>query len=133
MTGDPPVRRVIRLFPDYSRDWPLWENSTPTWDLGYTTTPADYGLSAALASDMAAWNMFWERHFHYDDGWDSDESRERWRLDGERIASRLRAEASFAEVKQSIPARRDAGAARRLPSVARMRSAQAATSRRLQR
>jgi hypothetical protein len=100
MTGVPPARRVIRLFPDYSRDWPLWEDSTPTLDVGYTTTPADYDLSAALASEMATWNTFWERHFHHDGGWDTDESREQWRLDGERIASRLRAEvASYADVQ----------------------------------
>ena len=36
MEQTPPQRRVIRLFPDYSRDYPLWENSTATWDVGAT-------------------------------------------------------------------------------------------------
>ena len=58
----PPPRRVIRLFPDYSRDYPLWENSTPTWDVGYTTTPETYGLSAQLREDLAGWQAFWEAH-----------------------------------------------------------------------
>lgn len=48
MEQTPPQRRVIRLFPDYSRDYPLWENSTATWDVGYTTTPETYGLSQEL-------------------------------------------------------------------------------------
>ncbi|QIK62795.1 hypothetical protein G7068_05975 [Leucobacter viscericola] len=45
MNGVAPARRTIRLFPGYGRDWPLWENSTPTWNVGYTTTPETYGLS----------------------------------------------------------------------------------------
>ena len=56
-------RRVIRLFPDYARDWPLWENSTPTWDVGYTTNPEMYGLPGELARDMASWNALWESRF----------------------------------------------------------------------
>lgn len=100
MSGTPPARRIIRLFPDYSRDWPLWENSTPTWDVGYTTTPETYGLSGALSNDMAAWNVFWETHFDPFDGWDNDADRERWRAQGETIAARLRAEvAAFADVQ----------------------------------
>ncbi|MDQ4138556.1 MAG: hypothetical protein M3116_06900 [Actinomycetota bacterium] len=35
--------RVIRLFPDYGRDWPLWENGTPERESNYTMTPEDYG------------------------------------------------------------------------------------------
>lgn len=53
MNGIAPSRRTIRLFPDYGRDWPLWENSTPTWDVGHTTTPETYGLSEALTHDLA--------------------------------------------------------------------------------
>ena len=95
-----PERRVIRLFPDYGRDWPLWESSTPTWDVGYTTDPEMYGFSEQLRRDMARWNAFWEWHFDPFEGWDNPESRERWRRDGERIASCLRREvASFADVQ----------------------------------
>ena len=96
----PPPRRVIRLFPDYSRDWPLWENSTPTWDVGYTTTPETYGLTEELTAHIDAWNRFWEANFDHPKGWDSSEARERWGADGEEIARRLREEvAAFADVQ----------------------------------
>lgn len=100
MSGIPPVRRLIRLFPDYGRDWPLWENSTPTWDVGYTTTPDTYGLSGALTRDMAEWNSLWDANFDPSEGWKSDTARDKWRKDGLDIVSRLRAEvADFADVK----------------------------------
>jgi hypothetical protein len=99
VTGGAPERLVIRLFPDYGRDWPLWENSTPTWDVGYTTTPETYGLSDELTRDLAAWNALWESDFDPFDGWTSERARERWRGDGETVAARLRAEvAHFADV-----------------------------------
>lgn len=99
MEGVPPDRREIRLFPDYGRDWPLWENSTPTWDVGYTTTPEMYGLSDHLTRDMAEWNTFWDANFDPSDGWKDDGAREQWRKDGVAIAKRLRAEvADFADV-----------------------------------
>lgn len=63
MNNIAPKRRVIRLFPDYGREWPLWENSTPTWDVGYTTTPGMYELSDDLTRDMAEWNALWESNF----------------------------------------------------------------------
>lgn len=95
-----PARRVIRLFPEYGRDWPLWEDTTPTWDVGYTTTPELYGLSDQLTADLAAWNRWWELHFDPFAGWDGDAASERWRADGAAIAARLRAEVSaFADVR----------------------------------
>ena len=100
MSGTPPVRRIIRLFPDYSRDWPLWENSSPTWDVGYTTTPETYGLSESLTADMASWNAFWEQHFDPIDGWYDDANYEQWAAAGETIAARLRHEVeAFADVQ----------------------------------
>lgn len=100
MSGTPPARRIIRLFPDYSRDWPLWENSTPTWDVGYTTTPEAYGLSEALTADMASWNALWEHHFDPSDGWDDGVNYERWAAAGEAIAARLQSEVkAFADVQ----------------------------------
>lgn len=123
MKGVPPDRRQIRLFPDYSRDWPLWESRTPTWDSGYTTAPTDYGLSEDLTRDMAAWNAFWEEHFDAFDGWDADGSREQWGRDGERVASRLREEvASFADVEYNpwpLKSRRPRRGSRVLRAVAR--------------
>ncbi|WP_242090124.1 hypothetical protein [Microbacterium lacticum] len=100
MSGKARARRVIRLFPEYGRNWPLWENSTPAWDVGYTTTPEMYGLSEDLTRDMADWNALWEANFDPFDGWKSDAARERWREEGVRVATRLRAEvADFADVK----------------------------------
>lgn len=96
----PPDRRVIRLFPDYGRRWPLWENSTPTWNVGYTTTPETYGLSEELAADMERWQELWETHFDPSEGWESRAVREWWRSEGESIAARLRVEvADIADVQ----------------------------------
>ena len=100
MTESPPERRVIRVFPDYSRDWPLWENSTPDRDVGYTTTPATYGLSEQLTARIAVWNAFWEAHFDDAHGWDSVRARDRWGATGEEIARLLSEEvAAFADVR----------------------------------
>lgn len=100
MSGRAPERRTIRLFPDYGRDWPLWENSTPTWDVGYTATPETYGLSTGLTRDIAEWNALWESNFDPFDGWRSDTARAQWEHDGAQIAARLRAEvAEFADVE----------------------------------
>jgi hypothetical protein len=49
----PPARRTIRMFADYSRDQPLWENPTPTWDVGYTMTSETYGLSPELDARLS--------------------------------------------------------------------------------
>lgn len=96
----PPIPRVIRLFPDYSRTYPLWENSTPTWDVGYTTAPETCGLSKELGEDLASWQTFFETHCNPFEGWDSLENRRRWHQDGERLTQRLRAEVGhFADVK----------------------------------
>jgi len=97
--GVPPARRVIRLFPDYSRDYPLWETSTPTWDVGYTTTPDEYGLSPELGRDLARWQAFWEEHADPFTGWDAEEHRERWVREGRELTTRLSTEvAAFADV-----------------------------------
>lgn len=88
----PPPRRVIRLFCDYCRDYPLWENSTPTWDVGYATTPETYGLSHELSEDLAGWQAFFEQHADPFEGWDTEANHEKWLRDGERLAHRLQQE-----------------------------------------
>lgn len=99
----PPTRRQIRLFPDYSRDYPLWENSTPTWDVGYATTPETYGLSHELGQDLAGWQAFFEEHADPFDGWDSDANLQKWLRDGEWLARRLEEEVQdFADVKREF-------------------------------
>lgn len=97
--GVPPARRVIRLFPDHSRDYPLWETSTPTWDVGYTTTPDEYGLSPELGRDLARWQAFWEEHADPFEGWDAEENRDQWLREGRDLTARLSHEvAAFADV-----------------------------------
>ncbi len=97
MAAPYPHRRVIRLFPDYCRDWPLWENSTPERETNYTMTPEDYGLSAELTAALAEWYAVWESRSG--EGWDSDAHLEQWRRDGAALAEWLRREvADFADV-----------------------------------
>lgn len=72
----PPARRVIRFFPDYGRDWPLWEKSSPTWDVGYPTTPEMYGFSDELTRDMAEGNSLWAVNFDHMNSWKSAAARE---------------------------------------------------------
>lgn len=88
------------MFPDYGRDYPLWENSTPTWDVGYTTTPADYGLSEDLGEELARWQAFWEERVNVSEGNDAGEDVRKWERWGEQLARRLATEvAEFADVK----------------------------------
>lgn len=104
----PPQRRVIRLFPDYCRDYPLWENSTPTRDVGYATNPATYGLSQELGEDLAGWQAFFEEHANPFKGWDTDANKQKWLRDGEWLARRLQDEVqSFADVQREFGPWRD--------------------------
>lgn len=106
--GTPPERRQIRLFPDYGRDYPLWENTvfedTPegprvVWDAGYATHPAMYGLSTELSTRLRAWQQFWEDHDVDFNRWDSAENEKAWLDEGEEIARDLATEVSdFADV-----------------------------------
>jgi GNAT superfamily N-acetyltransferase len=94
-----PARRIIRLFPDHGRDCPLWEDGTPTWDVGYTMSPEDYGLSAGLSQSLREWQSFWEAHVDAFACWDSPTHRKAWTDEGRRLAARLREEAAaFADV-----------------------------------
>jgi len=97
---------MIRLFPDYGRDWPLWENSDgPAGDVGYTTTPSDYGLSESLCDALAAWNGFWNEHLDPFTGWDTAANEAKWIADGRKVAAWLRREvAEFADVSyEAVP------------------------------
>lgn len=99
----PPERRVIRMFPDYGRRHPLWENSTLTWDVGYTTTPEMYGLSRELAEDLEGWQSFFERHADPFQGWDSEHNLQKWLRDGEWLARCLQEEVQvFADVQREF-------------------------------
>ena len=97
--GTPPQRRRIRLMVDYSADWPLWENSTETWDVGYNVSPELYGLSPKLSERLMAWNQLFQENMDPVAGWESAQLRELWRAMGQRLLVQLRAEvAHFADV-----------------------------------
>lgn len=51
----PNGQRVIRLFPDWGRDEPLWEN----FSANYLVTAADLTLSDALSRHLHTWNAVW--------------------------------------------------------------------------
>jgi hypothetical protein len=64
----PDGRRVIRLFPDWGREWPLWESFSDD----YTLSADDLTLSPGLANELYQWNQTWQRRSETDpipDGW----------------------------------------------------------------
>jgi hypothetical protein len=81
------VRR-IRVFPDWGRRWPLWENGTDK----YTMEPSDYGLSHELTTSMRCWYDHWASHFDPFDGWDSEDNEPQSKVAGDLMVERLRAE-----------------------------------------
>lgn len=89
---DEPGRRTIRVFPEYGRDWPLWENTTTTVDRGYTMSPSDYGLSEGLTQRLSDWNDLWSHNFDSQKGWTSEDARADWARLGESIVADLRTE-----------------------------------------
>ena len=69
----PDGRRVIRLFPDWGVEWPLWES----FSASYTLTADDLNLTPELATDLRVWNLRWQSRSEDDpipDGW-TDEGR----------------------------------------------------------
>ena len=94
------TRRVIRLFPDYSHRWPLWENSTAERPTNYTMEPADFGLSENLTHRLRTWYDVWDAENLYENGWSSPENETAWKAEGARIAEQLREEVkAFADVE----------------------------------
>ncbi|MGP9722970.1 hypothetical protein ACT3SZ_03005 [Corynebacterium sp. AOP40-9SA-29] len=106
--GTPPERRQIRLFPDYGRDYPLWENTvfedTPEgprviWAIGNLPSAETYGLSTELSTRLRSWQQFWGDHTVEFGSWDSAENEKAWLDEGEEIARDLATEVSdFADV-----------------------------------
>lgn len=96
-------RRLIRVFPDYGHEWPLWENTTATHDYGYTMSPSDYGLSSELTDRIRAWYDFWDEHQDFDRDWDSPEDKVYWIAEGKDIAASIRAQVKdFADVRLEV-------------------------------
>ncbi|HTN58120.1 MAG TPA: hypothetical protein VL043_07625 [Protaetiibacter sp.] len=90
LPGEP--RRIIRVFPDYGHDWPLWESATEWRHSPIAMEPSDYGFSGELAALLHTWHHVWEQHFHYDTGWDAPEHERQWTELGDRAVSALRDE-----------------------------------------
>lgn len=64
----PDGRRVIRLFPDWGREWPIWESFSDEYTLDAEGLP----LSSELSADIYAWNAAWQARAETDpvpDGW----------------------------------------------------------------
>lgn len=89
-----PSHRVVRLFPDHARDWPLWESPLTAPRGEPCTTPSTYRLGEHLTGQIARWNSTWEGRFAWETGWDDAEVAARWAADGEALAAALAAELS---------------------------------------
>ena len=92
------VRRVIRMFPDYGHEWPLWEDAHDE----YVMEPSDYNLSADLTLRLRAWYDEWERGFDpftNPPRWKPGRGR-KWSEHGSELARALREEVSgFTDVE----------------------------------
>lgn len=76
--------RVIRLFPDWGRRWPLWESFSDR----YTLSADDLGLSPALSRDLERWSGVWQ-----DRPPGSEEPLPAgWQAEGDALHERLQAE-----------------------------------------
>jgi hypothetical protein len=71
---------TIRMAPDYGVDVPLWPRADETDEL----VPED------LLRRLMEWQTYWDHHHQFERGWDSDESRVRWRKEGADLASELK-------------------------------------------
>ncbi|ORA33122.1 hypothetical protein BST20_22935 [Mycobacterium branderi] len=78
---------AVRLFPEYSRVWPLWSRNMPGLD--YPISPADIGISDTLTTRIKRWNDEWEKNFHQEDGWKHGFDTKKWAAEGEAIAELL--------------------------------------------
>ncbi|WP_162533949.1 hypothetical protein [Dietzia psychralcaliphila] len=64
-------KRVIRFFPDYGRDHPLWESETDK----YGMDPEDYGpVEVGWGQRLARWMAHWETNFVPETGWKSEQA-----------------------------------------------------------
>ena len=77
-------RRLIRVFPEYVTDLPLWERFTEHYLIERGMLP----LSIDLEDSLAAWNQEWQ--IHTLEGGIPDE--QRWLAHGHALVRRLRTE-----------------------------------------
>lgn len=79
-------QEIVRLFPDWGYEWPLWTNEAGG------TTPDELFLSDELRTDLRAWHDEWSESFLPGRGWPTSNQRDRWFEEGEALAARLDAE-----------------------------------------
>jgi hypothetical protein len=97
---DSETRRVIRIFPEYGSDGPLWDGTPEPNDFPYVLVPTDLGLSRNLSDRLTKWNQFWADNFGACEGWASATAREAWRVEGSEVVAELTSEiGSFADIK----------------------------------
>lgn len=85
--------RVIRFFPEWTQEWPLWEDETGPSD------PDALGLSSELRGQLRSWNDYWVSHFDQSRGWPNAQAFEDWAGEGDSIAQQLQREVwHFADI-----------------------------------
>jgi len=85
-------QEVVRLFPDWGYEWPLW-----TSEMG-GTTPDALALSAELRSSLRAWHDEWLESYLPGRGWSTVNQRDRWFERGQALLAQLRTELKEASV-----------------------------------
>lgn len=65
---------------DYGATFPLWPLGTETEAL----------VPEPLHSRMVAWQRSFDMHFHWERGWDTEDAKRSWGLEGAQIARELR-------------------------------------------
>ncbi|GAA1054768.1 hypothetical protein [Dietzia natronolimnaea] len=96
INGSDGYKPVIRFFPDYGRQHPLWDSGTDK----YGMDPEDYGLSESLARRLAEWMRHWESNVIPETGWKTAEAAAESTRVGDALVADLRIEVSgFAEVR----------------------------------
>jgi hypothetical protein len=74
-----PIR--LRLSPDYSAPSPLWPSSDDT----------DALVPSELLERLVAWQKAFDRNFHWEKGWQSEQARDEWAATAIELEAELRA------------------------------------------
>lgn len=81
---DEPLPEVVVLSPDYSAKLPLWGDGQLAWQRTK--------FSPQLLDRLAAWQEQFDSNFHWDNGWNSEDTRQRWATEADQLAAAIRAE-----------------------------------------
>jgi hypothetical protein len=78
----------VRLMSDYLCGFPVWDNNSG----GNISSPRGLGLSVGLVNELRAWQAFFDEHFDWNAGWDSEERSRAYAAQAPGLADRLRRE-----------------------------------------